>query len=125
MRRYRLRVRDSFASAHSLRGYEGNCERMHGHNWKVEVEVESCRLDDRGIAVDFRLLKDLLKEVIGKLDHRNLNDVPPFDDMNPSSENIAQFIYGEIKGKLPEGVSLSSVTVWESETASATYSEVE
>ncbi len=121
MGRYTLRIIDTFSSAHSLRGYEGNCERMHGHNWKVEVEVGADTLDERGIAIDFRELKRILKEVMGELDHRNLNELQPFSSVNPSSENIAKYIFSRMEKGLPSHVELLRVTVWESESAAASY----
>jgi 6-pyruvoyltetrahydropterin/6-carboxytetrahydropterin synthase len=118
---FELKVVDVFSSAHSLRGYEGNCERVHGHNWKVEVVVSCLGLDDRGLGIDFRDLKTALKDVLEGLDHKNLNDVEPFDKVNPSSENLASYIFVGIKKRVPTNISLKRVTVWESESASASY----
>ncbi len=118
---YELMVSGDFSSAHSLREYEGNCERVHGHNWKVEVTVTCETLDGRGIAVDFKDLKGLLREVVAFLDHRNLNDIEPFDKINPSSENIARHIYSSFKEGVPEHVSVRKVTVFESDSACASY----
>ncbi|NIO15950.1 MAG: 6-carboxytetrahydropterin synthase QueD [Deltaproteobacteria bacterium] len=118
---FELKVVDLFSSAHSLRGYEGNCERIHGHNWKVEVVVSSSKVDERGLCIDFRDLKRFLKDVLGGLDHKNLNEVEPFNRVNPSSENLAAFIFAELKKMIPDDVSLKRVTVWESESASASY----
>lgn len=119
---YNLTVRSSFAAAHRLREYPGNCERLHGHNWRIEATVESRELDSQGMAVDFRVIRGALQEAINRLDHRCLNDVPPFDAQNPSSENIARHIFEEMEGKIPAPARLCRVTVWESEDARAEFS---
>ncbi|MDA8086825.1 MAG: 6-carboxytetrahydropterin synthase QueD [Nitrospiraceae bacterium] len=120
---YELSVEASFAAAHQLRGYGGKCERLHGHNWKVQVHVLAERLNEIDLAIDFHVLKKYLTECVAPLDHCYLNDVFPFTEKNPSSENIAKWVYDSIKKKLNGEVHLSAVTVWESETASATYYE--
>ena len=121
---FELMVDTIFAAAHQLRGYKGKCEQMHGHNWKVQVHVVAEKLNDIDIAIDFRDLKELLDEVITPLDHSFLNDIFPFTEKNPSSENIAKWIYDTLNKKLPdEHVQISAVTVWESETTAATYYE--
>jgi 6-pyruvoyltetrahydropterin/6-carboxytetrahydropterin synthase len=120
---YRLKVIDQFSSAHQLKGYRGECEELHGHNWKVEVFVEGEKLDSVGLLIDFKELKKLIRTITGELDHRFLNAMEPFKKSNPSSELISKHIYSELKNKLPSGVSLDSVAVWESETACAVYSE--
>ncbi len=119
---YALTVRTSFAAAHHLRGYEGNCERLHGHNWQVELTVESDALDSRGMAIDFRAIKGALGETLAGFDHRYLNEVPPFDGVNPSSENIARYLFEEMERKVPRPVRVARVTVWESDDARAEYS---
>lgn len=119
---FALTVRTSFAAAHRLRGYDGNCERLHGHNWQVEVTVESPTLDERGIALDFRVLKASLHDLLSRFDHRYLNEVPPFDGTNPSSENLARHLYGELEKSVPAPARVSRVTVWESDDARAGYS---
>lgn len=120
--KFALTVRSSFSAAHRLAEYEGNCERLHGHNWQVEITVESEELDSRGMALDFRVMKSALGEILSRMDHKYLNEVPPFDGLNPSSENIARHIYEEMEGKIAAPVRLSRVTVWESEDAWAEYS---
>lgn len=121
---FELMVDTTFAAAHQLRGYKGKCEQMHGHNWKVQVHVVAEKLNDIDIAIDFHDLKELLDEVITPLDHSFLNDIFPFTEKNPSSENIAKWIYDTLNKKLPdEQVQVSAVTVWESETTAATYYE--
>ncbi|MBI5904974.1 MAG: 6-carboxytetrahydropterin synthase QueD [Deltaproteobacteria bacterium] len=119
---YSLTVRSTFAAAHRLREYEGNCERLHGHNWRVEVTVESDALDDRGIALDFRTIKSSLSELLSRFDHLYLNDVPPFDALNPSSENLARHLFEEMGKKTPAPARVARVTVWESDDARAEYS---
>ena len=118
-----LRVIDHFSSAHFLKNYQGACERLHGHNWKVEIEVKGDKLDDSGILMDFKILKSILKEVLSVLDHRLINEVYPFTEINPSSENIAKFIFDEVKRRLPSHVKMHSVCVWESDTSCAVYIE--
>ncbi|HLD58010.1 MAG TPA: 6-carboxytetrahydropterin synthase QueD [archaeon] len=132
---YELTIISDFASAHNLRGYEGECENLHGHNWKVEVMVESKRLNKIGLAVDFKALKKILNNILEKLDHKYLNDIPPFNKENPSSENIARYIYQEFEKALSNppipplqrggkgGLKVAKVKVWESDNAAATYYE--
>jgi len=121
---FELMVDTTFAAAHQLRGYKGKCEQMHGHNWKVQVHVVAEKLNEIDVAIDFHDLKELLNEVIAPLDHSFLNDIFPFTEKNPSSENIAKWIYDSLNKKLSdEQVQVSAVTVWESETAAATYYE--
>jgi 6-pyruvoyltetrahydropterin/6-carboxytetrahydropterin synthase len=121
---YELMVETSFSSAHQLRGYKGECEKLHGHNWKVQVHVIAEKLNELDMAIDFHELKDFVGEVIAPLDHGFLNDLFPFTEKNPSSENIAKWIFDSLKKKVNDGnLRLSAVTVWESEITSATYFE--
>lgn len=121
---YKLKIISDFDAAHQLRGYKGKCENIHGHNWKVEVEVVSESLNEIGIAMDFKELKNLTESIISKLDHTFINQIPPFNEINPSSENIARWIYMALKEKLENSsIRIHAVTVWESEHASATYFE--
>jgi 6-pyruvoyltetrahydropterin/6-carboxytetrahydropterin synthase len=120
---YRLAVQDWFSSAHQLKGYRGRCEAVHGHNWKVEAEVEGERLNDIGLLIDFTEIRDMIRDIIGRMDHVFLNDLEEFRADNPSSEIIARHIYRSMAGRLPAGMRVTSVTVWESEKARATYSE--
>ncbi|MBI5286956.1 MAG: 6-carboxytetrahydropterin synthase QueD [Deltaproteobacteria bacterium] len=124
---YELTVISGFSAAHSLRGYEGECERLHGHNWRVEVTVVADRLDDIGLAIDFKVLKAELEKVLEGLDHHCLNDIPPFDTENPSSESIARFIFLKLSNALSSpgigGIRVKKVKVWESEIAAAAYLE--
>jgi len=121
---FEVAVHTHFASAHNLRGYKGKCEDLHGHNWKVAVRVAGEKLDSLGMVVDFGELKEELQNVIEKLDHKYLNDIPPFDRLNPSSENIAHFIFRELAKVMNRaGRRVSSVSVWESDSSVATFSE--
>ncbi len=121
---YTLKVTSDFSSAHTLREYPGACSRMHGHNWKVEVEVEATSLDELGMAVDFKRIRQLTRHVTDKLDHRYLNDIPPFDKINPTAENLAQHLYQEIASTLDdERVQVCAVTLWETDRACVKYSD--
>jgi len=119
---YRIKVLSQFSGAHNLRGYKGKCEDLHGHNWNVEVSVSSEKLDDLGMVMDFKELKALLKEVISGLDHKHLNDLDFFSEINPTSENIAKHIYESLTAKNP-GLKGMEVTVWETDSSAATYSQ--
>jgi len=121
---YHVTVRQHFDAAHALRGYMGRCERLHGHRFEVAVTLSGDRLNDIGILYDFSELKGHLKEVLSRLDHFSLNEVPPFDSQNPSSENLARFVYGELKVRLGVDAGLlAQVRVWESPEAWAVYEE--
>lgn len=122
--RYTLKVSTHFAAAHQLRGYPGACSRLHGHNWRVEVEVSATSLDGLGMVVDFRSIKQEARAVVGELDHHFLNEIPPFDEINPTAENIAAHIYRQLADRLsgPQR-RLEAVTLWETETACVRYSE--
>ncbi len=121
---FEVTVEAAFAAAHRLRGYQGKCEELHGHNYRVRLVVAGEQLDQIGLLQDFTLLKRVLRGIVDKLDHKYLNELPPFDTMNPSAENLARFIHDEtakqLAGQMNEA-SLASVTVWETDTASATY----
>jgi 6-pyruvoyltetrahydropterin/6-carboxytetrahydropterin synthase len=121
---YILTIEENFASAHQLRGYKGKCENLHGHTWRVELSVEGNTLNDIGLLIDFQDLKAILREITSSLDHKNINELPPFDRENPSSENMARYFHDEVKSRLekkaPE-LGVRSVTVWESATARCTY----
>lgn len=121
---YTLKVILDFASAHSLRNYPGNCSRMHGHNWKLETEVTANQLDDVGMALDFKVVKQAAREVADRLDHYYLNDIPPFDKINPTAENIAAYFFQELSKILNDDrVRVSATTIWETERACVRYSE--
>jgi 6-pyruvoyltetrahydropterin/6-carboxytetrahydropterin synthase len=117
---YSLKVQGTFSSAHNLRGYKGKCEDLHGHNWLVEIVVKSGRLDNIGMVLDFKFLKKKLNATLEKMDHKYLNRLAFFRKTNPTSENIAKYIYHQLK---PAISLLSCVTVWENSTSSATYEE--
>ena len=122
--RYTLKVITDFASAHTLRDYPGACSRMHGHNWKLEVEVSASQLDDLGMAIDFKHIKQAARELGGELDHRYLNEIPPFDKINPTAENIAAYLYKGIGDKVNnEHIQVCAVTLWETERACVRYTE--
>jgi len=115
-------IKTHFAGAHHLRDYPGDCEKPHGHNWKVKVTVKATELDKLGMGIDFKVLKKHVGEVIDTLDHQDLNEHPSFQDRNPSSEFIAVYIYDQLKDTLQhERYSLHSVTVRETDTSGLTY----
>ena len=120
---YQVSVEQHFDAAHFLRGYRGKCEALHGHRFRVVVRVKASEVDDIGLAYDFVELKRHLGDILSRFDHTCLNDVPPFDKINPSSENIASAIYNELQPKLAGApVSLVCVEVWESPQSGVTYS---
>lgn len=121
---YEVSVDAAFAAAHRLRGYQGKCEELHGHNYRVRLAVAGEDLDRIGLLQDFTVLKRVLRGIVDKLDHKYLNELAPFDKMNPSAENLARFIHDEAAKQLAGQLgtaALASITVWETETASATY----
>ncbi len=120
---FELRIKTEFSSAHNLRGYQGQCEALHGHNWYVDVLVKSPVLDSIGLVLDFKVLKSYTNEIIGKLDHVYLNELDEFKAVNPSSENIAKYIFEKLERKLTKHkkVTITKVTVFESLRASASY----
>ena len=120
---YQVSVEQHFDAAHFLRGYRGKCEALHGHRFRVVVKVTASRVDDVGMAYDFTELKGHLGDILSRFDHTCLNDVSPFDKINPSSENIATTIYNELQSKLAGvPVSLACVEVWESPQSRVAYS---
>ena len=121
---YKISIEQHFDAAHALRGYKGKCEALHGHRFRVVVRVKATQLDDIGLAYDFTELKRKLNAILDRFDHTCLNDVPPFDKLNPSSENIASTVYEEMKTALKEApVTLDSVEVWESPDSGVEYRE--
>lgn len=119
---FELKILDHFAAAHQLAMVAKKCENLHGHNWKVEVCVRGERLNSAGVVVDFGILKGYVKEIMGRLDHKYLNDLPYFKADAPSSENLAVYIADSLRELLKEpGVAVTRVTTWESEDACATY----
>ena len=121
---YEVSVDETFAAAHNLRNYKGKCENLHGNNYKVRVTLAGKEVDATGLLYDFVHLKQVIQGVIRALDHKYLNELPPFDVQNPSAENIARYIYEQTSKQLPQaanGAGVASITVWETETAAATY----
>jgi 6-pyruvoyltetrahydropterin/6-carboxytetrahydropterin synthase len=115
-------IKTHFAGAHHLRDYPGECELPHGHNWKIKVTVRALKLDNLGMGIDFKVLKKQVKEVVDRLDHRDLNAMDEFSTLNPSSEHIAMFIFQNLEKNLShERYSLYSVTVMETDTSGLTY----
>ena len=121
---YTLKVVSDFASAHTLRDYPGACARMHGHNWKVEAEVEATALDAVGMGVDFKVIKSAVRELTEQLDHRYLNEIAPFDSVNPTAENIAAHLFRGLSAVLnDERIRVKAITLWETERACVRYTE--
>ncbi len=121
---YALSVEETFSSAHQLREYRGKCENLHGHNWRVVLSVQGRELNPIGLLVDFGDLKKILRKICEVFDHTCLNDLPPFTEINPSSENIAMIIAKMAKDELTKfggGVYVESVTVYESENSKCTF----
>ncbi|MFC2035789.1 6-carboxytetrahydropterin synthase QueD [Chloroflexota bacterium] len=119
---YHISVEHHIDAAHFLRGYQGKCEALHGHRFRIVVKIQASRVDDIGLVYDFTVLKQHITDVLSRFDHTCLNDVPPFDKINPSSENIATTIYNELQPKITvTTVSLSSVEVWESPYSGVVY----
>jgi len=121
---YKLTIRTSFAAAHNLINYQGDCENLHGHNWKVDVTVLASELDKAGLGIDFKILKQEAGVVIKELDHKYLNENPVFMNVSPSSEHISRYLYQRLSERLNSAsITVESVTVWESDNASACYYE--
>ncbi len=123
---FEITVDESFAAGHALRGYKGKCENVHGHNYKVRVTLEGKELDAVGLLYDFHDLRKIVRDLIQALDHKFMNEIPPFDVENPSAENMAKYFYRGVKKHLPaepNGVRVQQVTVFETEATTATYKE--
>jgi len=119
---YELRVITQFAAAHQLRNFKGKCEKLHGHNWRIEVIVEGEKLNDAGLLIDFKEVKDDTNRILEELDHSFLNELSQFKDQNPSSENIAAYIFEKLSSKLNDNqIKVAKVTAWESDSASTSY----
>jgi len=113
-----------FAAAHTLNGYPGDCSKLHGHNWKLEIQVKGTELNDIGMVIDFKEIKRHAKEVVKELDHTYLNDHPHFKERNPTAENIAQYLFQTIAARINcDQVQMDSVTVWENDRNCVIYSE--
>lgn len=121
---YEIMVNRKFSAAHNLREYHGQCENLHGHNWKVEIIVRIKDLDQTGLALDFKFLKKSADEILKGLDHQYLNELPYFQDLNPTSENIAKFIFNRLANEFnDEKIKVARVSIWESEDSCASYFE--
>ena len=121
---FEVSVEQTFAAGHALRNYKGSCENVHGHNFRVRVTIEGEKLDDAGLLVDFIDMKKSMGEIIARLDHVFLNDIPPFDVKNPSAENIAEYFHQELNRRLaanPVPVQIREVRIWETDIQSAAY----
>lgn len=120
---YRLMIKTSFAAAHNLINYQGDCENLHGHNWRVEVVVTAKELDKAGLGIDFKILKKQTNSLLDELDHKYLNDLTPFKNDSPSSENISRYLFERLTETLNnENITVEKINVWESENACASYS---
>jgi 6-pyruvoyltetrahydropterin/6-carboxytetrahydropterin synthase len=121
---FQVSVEETFSSGHALRGYKGKCENVHGHNYRVQVSLEGPELDNIGLLVDFTHLKQIVREIIKRLDHQFINDLEPFTKVNPSAENLAKYFYDEVSGQLktlPAGARVTETVIWETDTSSARY----
>lgn len=120
---YELRIITQFAAAHQLRNFGGKCEKLHGHNWRIEVYVEGEELNDDGLLIDFKEVKEATNRILEELDHSFLNELSQFKDQNPSSENIAAYIFVKLSNELNDNhIKVAKVTSWESDSASTSYS---
>ncbi len=121
---FKVSVEETFSAGHALRGYRGKCENLHGHNYRVRVTLEGPQLDSIGLLCDFTQLKQVMRQIIGVLDHQFVNDLEPFRTVNPSAENMAKYFYDEITRQLkdlPPGARVTDTIVWETDTTSAQY----
>ena len=121
---FKLVVKKEFSSAHILNGHPGNCKRMHGHNWLVEAEVQGDNTNEIGMVIDFKDIKNNLKEIIAMLDHQFLNDLEPFINENPTAENISKYIYKELSNNInTDNIKVSKIKLWETNNSAVTYTE--
>ncbi len=124
---YEVTVEADFSSGHYLRNYKGKCENPHGHNYKARVTLIGSELDEAGLLLDFKLLKQVLRPVVDRIDHQMLNDIEPFIELNPSAENLAKYFYDETNLHLKDvtngRVRVKDCTIWETDTTTATYYE--
>ncbi len=118
---YELLVKSHFDAAHYLRRYPGKCKELHGHTWKVEAVVAGETLNEMELVYDFSDLKSKLNEVLSRFDHKCINEIPPFDKLSPTGENLAKYIFEELEKLIPDEVSLKQINIWESEDACLTY----
>jgi 6-pyruvoyltetrahydropterin/6-carboxytetrahydropterin synthase len=121
---YTLTVVTDFSASHIIPGHPGKCARLHGHNWKVEISVQAKALNELGMAVDFADVKAIAKNVIDEVDHRHLNDIPPFDTISPTAENVSAWFYQRLSKLInTQDISVSAVTLWETDRSRVQYSE--
>jgi 6-pyruvoyltetrahydropterin/6-carboxytetrahydropterin synthase len=124
---YEVTVEAGFSSGHYLRNYHGRCENPHGHNYKVRVTLIGAALDQTGLLLDFKMLKQVMRPVIDRIDHHMLNDLEPFTTLNPSAENLAHYFWEQTNEQLAEmtagRVRVKDCTIWETDTTSATFYE--
>ncbi|HEY4978915.1 MAG TPA: 6-carboxytetrahydropterin synthase QueD [Candidatus Acidoferrum sp.] len=121
---FQVSVEESFSAGHALRGYKGKCENVHGHNYRVQITLEGPELDHIGLLVDFTHVKQVMRELIKRLDHQFINDLVPFTTVNPSAENMAKYFFEEVSSNLknmPPGAAVKDVVIWETDTACAKY----
>lgn len=119
---YEITIETHFSAAHRLRQYNGECERLHGHNWNVQISVTSEKINELGMVMDFKELKVNAKALLDRFDHQYLNEVPPFTEINPTTENMAKFIFDELSRIINTvSVKVSKITIWESPTCYASY----
>ena len=124
---FEVTVEDTFAAGHYLRNYKGKCENPHGHNYRVRVTLAGKELDQAGLLLDFKNLREVMKPVIDRLDHQMINELEPFTTLNPSAENLAKYFYDEAGARLRSvtkgRVLVRDVTIFETDTTTAKYSE--
>jgi len=121
---YEVKINTKFSSAHQLRGYDGKFENLHGHNWGATVIVEAKELDTMGVGIDFVVLKKKVDAILSKLDYHNINEVPPFDEQNPSAENIARWLFDQLNADIKtETTRVKRVEIREMEDCGAAYYE--
>jgi 6-pyruvoyltetrahydropterin/6-carboxytetrahydropterin synthase len=120
---YELKITSHFSAAHSLRNYQGKCENTHGHNWKVELVLRAPELREGGMVMDFSEMRERLEGVLEGFDHKSLNDIKPFDKINPTTENIACEIYRRLAEDMPDDLKVASVSAYETDSSGATYFE--
>lgn len=120
---FRTFIETHFSAAHRINGYEGQCGKLHGHTWKVRVQIKTAQINPIGISIDFKELRALTETVLNKLDHQLINDIPPFDCQNPTAENLSRYVYQQVALRIPENVQMDEVIVWESDNYGVIYKE--
>lgn len=120
---FELTIQTHFDAAHYLTGYPGECARLHGHTYLVEITIAGKELNEIGLVYDFKDLKEKTSQIVSRFDHRYLNEIPPFDKTTPTAENLARYIFDELKKVIPPKIRIKEVSVWESPTAKLSYSE--